>query len=278
MKLSHTVFVLAGVMSFAGPALAESTVFESKDILTSSEALGRYQWMRKCYPGLLVEFADFIIDPTTPRSGDEKMDMLQDILLYENGQLKSDAKYITFGNEEGENPNNWYAGTKQTDDCRTIPSDYVISALMVSSKVPQYCAAVSRDNSYEYIKNVKISNVNNESTSTAYSNFIGQAAQIFKDTQYQLELTPGFTPETDSYPETWHVFIDWNGDGDFKDASETYYAGTSATTITLPLTPPANAKKGMTKVRVTMDFLGGDSDACKDIQSGEIEDYLFYIK
>lgn len=130
---------------------------------------------------------------------------------------------------------------------------------------------------YEFIKSVKFSNIENTSSNTFYSNYIGDTAKIYVDKSYQLTLTPGFSG-TETYPETWHVFIDWNQDGDFKDAKEILFAGVSEQAMQVEITPPASAKKGMTKMRVTMDYLGGSNDACKEVDSGEVEDYLLYVK
>ncbi|WDE13441.1 GEVED domain-containing protein [Thalassomonas haliotis] len=267
--------VLSGLYTPA--ALAESTVFESKDVLTPAQALGRYQWLEKCYSGLLLEVADNIFDPTTPISNEQKLADLKNVFLYKNGVLKDDAKYLTFGDETNANPKRWYAGTSLNDGCNQIPSDYSVSALLVTPSIKQYCTAQSRTKDYEFIKEVTFSDLTNSSGAEFYSNFVGQAARIYKDRDYQLTLTPGFTG-ADTYPETWHVFIDWNQDGDFYDASESYNAGVSNQAVNLNITPPPGTVSGLTKMRVTMDYLGGNSDACKEIDSGEIEDYLIYIK
>lgn len=270
-----TVAVLSGAT--AAPVLANSTLFETKDILTPSQALGRYQWLEKCFQGLLLEVHDQMFDPTTPISNEQKLNNLEAALLYKNGQLRSDAKYITFGDSNKQNPDNWFARNSSTQSCTTIPSDYGISAILVTPSTPSYCSAESRDKEYEYIKEVSLSGMTNTSEAALYSNFIGHSPKMFRETAYTLTMTPGFT-SPDTYPETWHVFIDWNQDGDFNDASEKYYAGVSETAVNLSITPPATARTGLTKMRVTMDYFGGSANACSNVSSGEIEDYMVYIK
>lgn len=270
-----TVAVLSGIT--ATPVLANSTLFESQDILTPAQALGRYQWLEKCFQGLLLEVHDQMFDPTTPISNEQKLDNLEAALLYENGQLRSDAKYITFGDSKKANPDNWFARNSSTQSCTTIPSDYGISAILVTPSTPSYCSAESRDKDYEFIKKVALSGMTNESGAALYSNFIGHAPKMFRETSYTLTLTPGFT-DGETYPETWHVFFDWNQDGDFTDAGEGYYAGVSETDVNFNITPPPGAAVGLTKMRITMDYFGGSSSACADISSGEIEDYMVYIK
>ena len=268
--------VVAGVS--AAPSQAASTLFESKDILTPTEALGRFQWLDKCYQGLLLEVADQMFDPTVPMSNEQKIDSLKNAMLYTNGVLRQDATYLTFGNDDNENPSDWRAGTSSAQACTQIPSDYGVSSVMVSPSIPQYCTASARDKDYEYIKEVSFANLSNSSGAANYSNYVGQAAKIYKDTAYEVTLTPGFVIEGDSYPESWRIFIDWNRDGDFSDASETHYVGLSDTTIKYTLTPPAGTVPGLTKMRVTMDFYGGKQDPCLEVNSGEVEDYLVYIK
>ena len=278
VKTLLTGAALAVLSGFYTPAaFAGSTVFESKDVLTPSQALGRYQWLEKCYSGLLLEVADNIFDPTTPVSNEQKLADLKNVFLYKNGALRNDAKYLTFGDENNANPKRWYGGTSLNDGCNQIPSDYSVSALLVTPSINQYCTTQSRTKDYEYIKEVTFSDLTNSSDAEFYSNFVGQAAKIYKDRDYQLTLTPGFT-SAETYPETWHVYIDWNQDGDFADAGETRNAGVSEQAITLNITPPSGTVSGLTKMRISMDYLGGNTNACKEIDSGEIEDYLIYIK
>ncbi|MFC0119822.1 GEVED domain-containing protein [Pseudoalteromonas xiamenensis] len=270
-----TVAMLAATIT--PNAFATDTVFESRDILSPSQALGRYQWLEKCYPGLLIEVADNVFDPSNPIPNEEKIANLKKALLYKNGQLRSDARYITFGDEEQMNPKNWFAGKSPTDSCNQIPSDYRISAMMISPAIPTYCPTKSRERDYEHIKKVTFAGLENSSTNTFYSNYVGETARLYRDRSYELTLTPGFATE-ETYPETWHVFIDWNLDGDFKDTGESIFAGVSEQPLTIQVKAPAGAKAGVTKMRVTMDYLGGNNDACKEIDSGEVEDYLLYLK
>ncbi|MFC3033640.1 GEVED domain-containing protein [Pseudoalteromonas fenneropenaei] len=274
--LSSLALALVGAAS-TQPVYANDSLYESRDILTSSQALGRYQWLEKCYPGLLIEVADNIFDPTNPIPNEQKIANLKQALLYKDGQLRSDARYLTFGDEEQANPKNWFAGISPKQSCNQIPSDYQISAMMVSNKMPKYCATQSRERDYEYIKNVKLAGLVNTTGNTFYSNYVGQAAKLYRDKSYELTLTPGFS-SAETYPETWHVFVDWNQDGDFNDSGEAQFAGVSEQPISIQLKAPAGSKTGVTKMRITMDYLGGSNDACKEVDSGEVEDYLLYVK
>jgi hypothetical protein len=279
--MKKTLFATAAMTAFVASFSTNvnaSSVYESADILTPVEALGRFQWLDKCYRGLLLEVADNIFNVTTPIPNDQKIANLRDALLYRDGVLRSDANYLSFGNADNENPDRWFAGRSASIGCYQIPSDYGVSAILVSNKLANYCDAKANDYEYEYIKSIEFADVTNESSNSAYSNFPGQAAILYKNRQYEMTMTPGFVYPDESYPETWHVFVDWNQDGDFLDSKEGNYAGYSDGALSYDLTPPSAAKTGLTKMRITMDYLGGKRDACKNIGAGEVEDYVLYIK
>ncbi len=80
------------------------------------------------------------------------------------------------------------------------------------------------------------------------------------------------------------AFIDWNQDGDFADANETYYIGhinsTADTQITLnsSITVPVVATPGLTRMRVMYHFSGDPTDPCYNgFGYGQIEDYSVNI-
>ncbi|WP_241651561.1 hypothetical protein [Pseudoalteromonas sp. PS5] len=74
LKVMLTSTFIASVAAIIAPTVqANTTLFESRDVLTPQQALGRFQWLEKCYPGLLVEVSDNIFDPTTPIPNEEKI-------------------------------------------------------------------------------------------------------------------------------------------------------------------------------------------------------------
>lgn len=89
------------------------------------------------------------------------------------------------------------------------------------------------------------------------------------------------------------VFIDWNGDGDFNDANESYFTtpttmkgGTGATiTMNGDIQVPADAILGKTRMRVKYNFSSSTtsvpavlSDACSNLSYGQVEDYTIVVK
>ncbi len=279
MKKCYQALMILSIITGSAPQFGyAATMFESADILTPAEALGRFQWLNQCYPGLLLEVHDQIFDPTIAIPNSEKIANLKEALLYRKGSLRSDANYLTFGDENNENPQRWYAGKSLTDSCYQIPSDYQISSVLVASKIPSYCEPTSKDTEYEYIKSVSLSGVENISKASAYSNFIGQVLEVDINTASTIHLTPGFTEEGKSYYETFHVYIDWNQDGEFSGTGEIHSAGVTKTGLSYSITPPATALTGLTKMRITMDYFGGSQNACENLRTGEIEDYLLLVK
>ncbi|MDP3358523.1 MAG: GEVED domain-containing protein [Lutibacter sp.] len=80
------------------------------------------------------------------------------------------------------------------------------------------------------------------------------------------------------------VFIDWNQDGDFLDAGETYNIGTiynstglDAITANGNITVPATATLGNTRMRVFKRFAAYTTDPCQTTEYGQAEDYNIIV-
>ena len=90
------------------------------------------------------------------------------------------------------------------------------------------------------------------------------------------------------------VFIDWNEDGDFLDAGESYFNTTATmlrtTTVTNGkatlsgnLAIPTGATLGQKRLRVKYNFTGTTinlplTTACTDLSNGQVEDYTIDYK
>lgn len=90
------------------------------------------------------------------------------------------------------------------------------------------------------------------------------------------------------------VFVDWNNDGDFLDAGESYFnttatikrsttvtAGKVTLTGTLPI--PSGTTFGVKRVRVKYNFSGTTLNlpltaACEEMSNGQVEDYAIDYK
>lgn len=86
------------------------------------------------------------------------------------------------------------------------------------------------------------------------------------------------------------VFVDWNDDGDFVDAGESYFnttatmkrttvvSATNKATLTGNITIPAGTTFGVKRMRIKYNFSGTTinlplTTACTDMSNGQVEDY-----
>ena len=96
---------------------------------------------------------------------------------------------------------------------------------------------------------------------------------------YPISLKPGFSGS--SFSEGARVWIDLNQDGDFEDTGEQIieflrFTATVNSTITIPTT----ALKGLTRLRVSMKYIGFSGNLptpCEVFTGGEVEDYCVQL-
>ncbi|MGI0115359.1 GEVED domain-containing protein [Zooshikella sp. RANM57] len=276
-RIYYTVlFCMVGLFANLGYAKQYQNYGMWNDILSPSQAVGRFQWLEKCYSGLLVETWERMYDATDLQSEQDKINALKNAWLYDRGNLKTFPQYLTFGNESHENPANWIAGVSATDSCKTIPVGYRVIGLITSFDFKEYCKISARDSSKEYIKQVDFGSFSNSSAANKLSNFWGRVIQVSRGSNYNLVVTPGYTIM--AWPETWHGWIDWNRDGDFADKGEAILVNeVSDEAISKLIKVPANAKPGFTKMRITMDMGGGSRNPCQNVRFGEVEEYTIKI-
>jgi|GEM_PF-1142410 len=78
--------------------------------------------------------------------------------------------------------------------------------------------------------------------------------------------------------ENVRIFVDWNQDGDFVDASEDQFIGSgNGVTISGSIAVPVTATFGQTRMRVRLVFNTSVFDACSSQSFGEAEDYLVSV-
>jgi hypothetical protein len=140
-----------------------------------------------------------------------------------------------------------------------------------------YCA-ITADANLEYIENVTLGEINHTSESDGgYILVAGATTTLTENEQYTIYCTPGYTGF--SYSEYFKVWIDYNSNGVFEDATELVFdAGSGSTSqVSGTFTVPNNVQDGVVRMRVSMSYntaLGGAPPvACGENQYGEIEDY-----
>ncbi|MFP4664656.1 MAG: C25 family cysteine peptidase, partial [Bacteroidales bacterium] len=146
----------------------------------------------------------------------------------------------------------------------------------ITVELPSYCDAGSNSTAYEYLSNVVLGTIDNDSDQTSYSDF----------TAMTTDAAPGdelaFTATISNPYSSDHVLVwaDWNRDGDFTDTGESVYTsadgeGPHSTTITVP----AGTTPGPVRVRVRLEDNGSGpvNDPCGNSDFGEVEDYTINV-
>jgi hypothetical protein len=149
-----------------------------------------------------------------------------------------------------------------------------------------YCSASqalgSCGNEDEYIAAVSFAGINNtsscaQSLPAGYTNYTNLSAAVNTGASYTLTVTNG-----GQYTGALcRAFFDWNGDGDFTDAGESFtLTGSGLGNIqfwTASITIPAGASTGATRMRIRLTGDGETPAPCGNQSYGETEDYCISI-
>ena len=137
-----------------------------------------------------------------------------------------------------------------------------------------YCSARATSTNFEMISRVQMGTINNYSGRSAggYHDYRGLFTQISKGSSQTITVTM-----TGGATSSWgRVYIDWNQDGDFNDAGETYVLGSGTGPYSTSIAVPASALDGYTTMRVRVGYDGTPS-ACGTFTYGETEDYTIKV-
>ncbi|MEC5395141.1 reprolysin-like metallopeptidase [Bergeyella sp. RCAD1439] len=149
-----------------------------------------------------------------------------------------------------------------------------------------YCASKSIDSDYEYIGNVTVTPekgtvMSNNSKESNYSDYTGvkeKAITLYRGTSAnKISVTKRWTDQ--SYNEAVKAWIDFNRDGVFSDSEIILNSSLSKTTpVTATFSVPETAYAGehFAVMRVIMSD-ASITNACDDIEYGEVEDYAVYF-
>jgi GEVED domain/Putative metal-binding motif/Secretion system C-terminal sorting domain len=150
-----------------------------------------------------------------------------------------------------------------------------------------YCSGMTFTSAVEPISSVNFAGINNQSPAAlnggpAHENFIAITGAVTAGSSYPMVLKGN----TDgNFTNNFRVFIDWNQDGDFGDAGETYNAGTifastglDAVQASSTIAVPANATAGTTRMRIKKLFgLTNVDNPCLGGGFGQFEDYSLTV-
>ncbi|CAM1360985.1 M20/M25/M40 family metallo-hydrolase [Tenacibaculum xiamenense] len=157
--------------------------------------------------------------------------------------------------------------------------EYLIEVAKSKGSVttPSYCTSKGNNVSDEYIQNVTIGSINNNSSAqTGYQDFTSQNTELKQNTSHTISITPKWTGR--SYKEGYAVWIDLNQDSDFEDAGELVWSKAASTEspVSGSFSIPSTAKLGKTRMRVSMQY-NKISSPCGSFNYGEVEDYSVTI-
>lgn len=140
-----------------------------------------------------------------------------------------------------------------------------------------YCASQSSNVNDEFISNVQLGSINNNSGAQFYSDFTSISTNLIKGDNYTVTVTPTWTGT--KYNEGYAVWIDFNKDGDFTDANEQVLsvAPNQNATVSASFTVPSSALETSTRMRVSMSY-NAIPTSCQSFSYGEVEDYTVNIQ
>lgn len=160
--------------------------------------------------------------------------------------------------------------------CSGTPGSYSTNTQFVTASNSTYCSLTSASSSDEYISNVTLANVSNNTDASNYTDYGLDATKT-------IHLVSGSTGNTISVTKAWtgniysegvRVWIDFNRNGIF-DPSELILNSAPNTTpvVSGTFTVPASAVQNkMLKMRVALRY-NNSADACTPYDYGEVEDY-----
>ncbi|SIQ81815.1 Por secretion system C-terminal sorting domain-containing protein [Chryseobacterium sp. RU37D] len=158
------------------------------------------------------------------------------------------------------------------------PSSNIVSITTLAGSTVTYCSASAANTADERIGNVKFGTINNTSAGTAgYEDFTSVSTNVTRGSAYTISVTPVWTSTV--YNEAYAVYIDYNKDGDFIDSGELAWskAGSTTSPATGPITIPASAALGTTRMRVMMKYSSVPTSSCGSYTYGQVEDYTLNI-
>jgi len=127
--------------------------------------------------------------------------------------------------------------------------------------------------SFEYISKVTCGDINNTSGRSpgGFGDFTGLTSEFNLGETQSLQVT--INGYSNDQVVAW---VDWNQNGVFTDAYETYVMGTGTGPFTKNITAPGNAKAGFTTMRVALSY-NTTPLPCGNFSFGETEDYTIRV-
>lgn len=158
-----------------------------------------------------------------------------------------------------------------SDDCGNVDT----CSFDITIEIPA-CNSGGANSDHAWIEKVAFNTISNASGNNGgYADFSNHCTTVLAGNVYPITLKPGFASAT--IPVYWKVWIDYNMDGDFDDASEYVGYGGGINPLQGHMTIPTNVWNGTTTMRVAMKKGSYPTGPCESFQYGETEDYCIII-
>ncbi|MGV3637245.1 MAG: S8 family serine peptidase [Flavobacteriales bacterium] len=139
----------------------------------------------------------------------------------------------------------------------------------------EYCATTGGDSSDEWIANVQLGAINNDSgNDDGYGDYTDVSTDLTVGQAYAIRLEPDFSGF--QFNEWFHVWIDLDQSGSFDAPEELVFntGGADNAVVNGTLEIPGTSTLGPTRMRVLMRYDEAPEEPCApDFDYGEVEDY-----
>jgi PKD repeat protein len=161
-----------------------------------------------------------------------------------------------------------------SSNCYLLPA--CTESAETQSSSCSYCSSTYTDTSDDWITNVTLNTINNNSVqggADSYEDFTAQQTDLQSGSSYSISIS---IEMSGTWTEHVWVWFDWNHDCDFTDTGEAYDLGdlTGTGTISSTISVPSEVLLGITTMRVIEQY-NTDPTPCDTHPTnyGETEDY-----
>lgn len=158
-----------------------------------------------------------------------------------------------------------------------IPDTSIKAGSKDSNDVKTYCDAKT-NNGTEGITKVEFAGINKSSSRDAagYSDYTGNTAFVAQGKSYPLKVN--VVGWNGGSAAKIHAWFDWNQDYDFNDPGEAIVVTKTSNAVgEITVNIPANARLGVTRMRLRVDDRNSNQPCGTSINRGEVEDYQISI-
>ncbi|MDY8134847.1 PKD domain-containing protein [Aquimarina sp. 2201CG5-10] len=147
----------------------------------------------------------------------------------------------------------------------------------------EYCSAGTSNAGTRGISNVTFGVINNTTQPNSYTYYKDLETRVDPGQTYPISVTTsgqGFEVDATGRGSKVVIWIDWNQDGDFRDANEEKVinnTGSAQYQSNIIVPTDAIGRRTRMRIRSYFSFGDGDEESCGNEAEGEVEDYVVYV-